>query len=70
MGRGREPLYWPEPQPAAALIEQLHGRGAPWSSALAGTQRVMIAINQEMAVPDALVGDGGEVALFPPVTGG
>lgn len=70
MGRDREHLDWPEPQPAAALIEQLRGRGDPWSSALGRTQRVMIAINQEMAGPDVIIRDGDEVALFPPVTGG
>lgn len=70
VGLDHEPLDWPKPQPAAALIEQLRGRGDPWSSALGGAQRVMIAINQEMAYPEALIRDGDEVALFPPVTGG
>jgi len=70
VGRDREPFDWPKPQPAAALIEQLRGRGDPWFSALGGAQRVMIAINQEMAYPEALIRDGDEVALFPPVTGG
>jgi sulfur-carrier protein len=70
MGRDRERLDWPEAQPAAALIEHLRRRGDPWSSALGSSQRVMIAINQEMANLNAGIRDGDEVALFPPVTGG
>jgi molybdopterin converting factor subunit 1 len=70
MDRDREPLDWPEARPEAALIEQLRDGSDPWSSALGGAQRVMIAINQELAGPAAIIRDGDEVALFPPVTGG
>jgi molybdopterin synthase sulfur carrier subunit len=31
---------------------------------------VLCAVNMEYAGPDAAVGDGDEVAFFPPVTGG
>lgn len=31
---------------------------------------ILIAVNKEYAKPDAVVGDGDEVAFFPPVTGG
>jgi molybdopterin synthase sulfur carrier subunit len=30
----------------------------------------MTAVNQELARPHTPVGDGDEVAIFPPVTGG
>ena len=33
-------------------------------------ENILIAVNMEYARPDAAVGDGDEVAFFPPVTGG
>jgi molybdopterin synthase sulfur carrier subunit len=68
LGLGSERLEWPQALPAAALLERLRGRGEPWTRVLGA--RVMVAINQELASPDALVQDGDEVAFFPPVTGG
>ncbi|WP_295449204.1 molybdopterin converting factor subunit 1 [uncultured Thiodictyon sp.] len=65
-----ERLDWRAPQAAAVLLEQLRARGEPWSSAMGVGQRVMVAINQEIASPDSVVTDGDEVAFFPPVTGG
>lgn len=54
----------------ADLLKQLRSRGQRWAQALAWGQRIMIAVNQELARPDTLLGDGDEVAFFPPVTGG
>jgi molybdopterin synthase sulfur carrier subunit len=68
LGLGSERLDWPEPLPAAALLERLRGRGEPWTGVLGA--RAMVAINQELASFEALVQDGDEVAFFPPVTGG
>ena len=45
-------------------------RGEPWESALGSGQRLMMAVNQELARPDTAIADGDEVAFFPPVTGG
>ena len=42
-----------------------HGR-----EALAGVKNLRCAVNQDMAGPDTAVGDGDEIAFFPPVTGG
>ena len=42
-----------------------HGR-----EALASTKNLRCAVNQDMAGPGAAVGDGDEIAFFPPVTGG
>lgn len=53
----------------AQLQSQLQARGENWQKAL-GDERVLVAVNQSMAKPDTPVGDGDEVALFPPVTGG
>jgi molybdopterin synthase sulfur carrier subunit len=52
-----------------ALTRWLQARDDTWASALADT-RLHVAINQEIARPDARIADGDEVAWFPPVTGG
>jgi len=52
-----------------SLRDWLCQRGGPWQSALS-QQRLMTAVNQEIARPDTPVSDGDEVAFFPPVTGG
>ncbi|MFZ5556928.1 MAG: molybdopterin converting factor subunit 1 [Pseudomonadota bacterium] len=53
-----------------SLIEWLRSRGGPWSEELAPGRAVRVAVNREMAQYDTVVGDGDEVAFFPPVTGG
>lgn len=52
------------------LLQLLAARGPTWQHELQGGRVVRVALNQEMAAPDALLHDGDEVALFPPVTGG
>ena len=42
-----------------------HGRDQ-----LASARNLRCAVNQDMAGPDVVIGDGDEVAFFPPVTGG
>jgi len=54
----------------SALLCHLRGRGGVWSRLFAEDQRVMMAVNQELAERDTLLKDGDEVAFFPPVTGG
>ena len=56
------------PATVADLLAELSARGATWQDALAG--KVLVAVNQEMALPDTALADGDEVGLFPPVTGG
>ncbi|MET0065930.1 MAG: molybdopterin converting factor subunit 1 [Candidatus Thiodiazotropha sp.] len=53
-----------------ALLKQLRARDGAWARLLAEEQRVMIAVNQEIAERNTPLNDGDEVALFPPVTGG
>ena len=48
----------------------LVARGGAWEQELAPHKPVRAAVNQAMAVGDAAVTDGDEVAFFPPVTGG
>ena len=52
------------------LLSELRDRGGAWSWLFAPDQRVMMAVNQEVADLTTSVKDGDEVAFFPPVTGG
>ncbi len=60
-------------QPSLATVGDLRAhlarRGGVWE-ALGEGRNVRVAINQEMAGPDAAVADRDEIAFFPPVTGG
>jgi molybdopterin synthase sulfur carrier subunit len=53
-----------------AVREPLMARGGAWAQALAPERTLRMAYNQVMCSADTAVGDGGEVAFFPPVTGG
>jgi molybdopterin synthase sulfur carrier subunit len=53
-----------------ALLNQLRARDGAWSRLFALDQRVMVAVNQELADSATPLSDGDEVAFFPPVTGG
>ncbi|MEW8232246.1 MAG: molybdopterin converting factor subunit 1 [Candidatus Thiodiazotropha endolucinida] len=52
------------------LLEALCGRGDVWARLFAEDQRVMMAVNQELADRNTILKAGDEVAFFPPVTGG
>ena len=52
------------------LVSSLRARGEPYASAFASDNRVLSAVNQEMASGDTAIKAGDEVAFFPPVTGG
>ena len=52
------------------LLTDLRARGGAWARLFAQDQRVMMAVNQELADRETPLKDGDEVALFPPVTGG
>jgi molybdopterin synthase sulfur carrier subunit len=54
----------------AALRSWLAARGGAWATELAPGRAVRIAVNHNLALPVTPIGDGDEVALFPPVTGG
>ena len=58
------------PATLADLRAQLAARGADWGEVFGDGQRVLAAINQEMAVADQPLQSGDEVGFFPPVTGG
>jgi molybdopterin synthase sulfur carrier subunit len=48
----------------------LRERGGKWADVLAEGRSLRMAYNQEMTNAATLIEDGGEVAFFPPVTGG
>ncbi len=71
LGLGEERLeIGGKPCTAADLIEHLRARGGVWSEVLGEGERVLIAVNQDLARPQTALQDGDEVAFFPPVTGG
>jgi len=71
VGVGQEELVLPdEVQTVGAVRELLRARGGAWAEALAPEKAVRMASNQVMCAADTAVIDGGEVAFFPPVTGG
>lgn len=70
LGVAEETLESPPPDTVAALREFLAARGGPWGAVFGSEQRVLAAVNQEMANPETSLADGDEVGFFPPVTGG
>ena len=53
-----------------AVREHLIARGGAWEQALSEQRPLRMAFNQVMCEPGTQVKEGGEVAFFPPVTGG
>ena len=53
-----------------AVREHLMARGGEWATALAADRPLRTAFNHVMCPADTPVEAGGEVAFFPPVTGG
>jgi len=48
----------------------LIARGGAWAEALAEGRALRMAYDQDMVEAGQLVAEGGELAFFPPVTGG
>ena len=46
------------------------GRNEKFADALLDFESIRVAVNQEFAELDAPVGQGDEIAIFPPMTGG
>lgn len=71
LGTGSESLALPAGVSTAGQVrELLRARGGVWAEALADGRALRIAYNQQMADASTSVADGGELAFFPPVTGG
>lgn len=69
IGKGRE-TFATGASTLGALRDELIARGTPYSEALARGKAVRMALDQVMSDEAAVVGEGAEVAFFPPVTGG
>ena len=71
LGTGSESIALPSGvRNLEGLRAMLVARGGAWAQELASNKPVRAAVNQAMALGDAAVTDGDEVAFFPPVTGG
>lgn len=53
-----------------AVRELLQARGGKWAETLAADKPLRTAFNHVMCGADTALEAGGEVAFFPPVTGG
>lgn len=70
-GRGEEQLSLPaDVKTVSDLVAFLSRRGGGFADAFADPRRIRVAVNQEHTGFDAPLGEGDEVAFFPPVTGG
>jgi len=69
IGVSSETITLNEAQTISALVEQLYKRHPHAKQALLDPA-LRVAINQQLADFTALLNEGDEVALFPPVTGG
>jgi molybdopterin synthase sulfur carrier subunit len=54
----------------ATLVDWLATRGGGYAEAFADRTKLRCAIDQSFAPLDASIAGAGEIALFPPVTGG
>lgn len=71
IGRTGETLAVPpEIATVGALVEWLKSRGPNYEAAFANAAVIRAAVNQRLAKPDDTIGQGDEVAFFPPLTGG
>ena len=71
LGTGSEQIALPAGvRDLEGLRALLVSRGGAWEQELAPHKPVRAAVNQAIAVGDAPLSDGDEVAFFPPVTGG
>jgi len=69
-GRRSERVTLDAGSSVGALLDRVRARGEPWSRELAPGRSFRVAVNHDVVSDDALLGEGDEVALLPPVTGG
>ncbi len=71
LGTGQESVTLPEDVVTVGDVRNfLRARGGAWAETLAEGRALRMAYNQVMTGADTRIGEGGEVAFFPPVTGG
>lgn len=71
IGRDEERIARPAPDVTIrALIATLAAQGDGYAVAFAQPDRLRAALDQRFLPLDSPIGEGGELAIFPPVTGG
>lgn len=71
LGTSSETLAVPDDvRSVGAVRTLLAARGGAWAEALGEGRALRMAFNQVMCPDSTPLQDGGEVAFFPPVTGG
>lgn len=71
IGRPEEEIVLPSDVATAGdLIDWLKGRGPEYAHALAEPAAIRIAVDRTHAKRETTLAGAGEVALFPPMTGG
>lgn len=71
LGVAQETVIVPEPVKSVGDVREfLIARGGAWAEVLAEGRALRMAYDHVMTGADTMVSDGGEVAFFPPVTGG
>lgn len=71
LGSSQETLSVPpDVKTVGEVRTYLRARGGAWAATLAEGKALRMAYNQQMTGPATLIEEGGEVAFFPPVTGG
>lgn len=71
LGTSQETIALPaEVKTVGDLRAYLRSRGGAWAETLAEGRSLRMAYNQVMTSTDTPLAEGGEVAFFPPVTGG
>ena len=71
IGKAEEALELPEDvKTVSDLLTFLKGRGTGYAAALQRCEVIRVAIDQHHVRHDAPLAGAGEIALFPPMTGG
>jgi sulfur-carrier protein len=74
-GASDDAVELPDGATVGELLRVLRGHTSNMAMATMGTEKrlwqsLAVAVNREYAAADVLLGDGDEVALLPPVSGG
>ncbi|MBI4382846.1 MAG: MoaD/ThiS family protein [Nitrospinae bacterium] len=51
-------------------LSEAIGKTSPAIGEMVREKKVMVSVNQDVVLPDAVIHDGDEVALLPPFSGG